>query len=581
MVLSRFLRNHDITPLFEKAKALLEPGWGVGVVQGGRLIASLGLTEDHLDRPGAMRFSSSFAANVHLEGHVVVAPTQANGGPFLAGGVQQVADLLAHSLEMLLRQEEARRALASDTLQKYRELALLHRATVGLNASLRLREVGRELLAECQSGALPTEMGMIFLRDPNAETPLPLAAFGQAKESQLERITGSALFADIMREGKGEVINDLGADIRWHGEVSGITALLIAPIVAADSWAGALVLATTKDIHIEAKHLQYVTTLASVAGTAMGNASHFEGIQTLLKALLQALATAIDARDPFTAGHSHRVARLAVALARVVHQDQSYFLEQSYDSVALTEIYYAGLLHDVGKIGVREQVLTKATRLPLQHMKIIGMRMALRSELTGEPWQETFAQLERINRSDTISRADASFVVDVAKQEISAYGEPIPILSEDETHALLIVRGNLLPEERREIERHPSESFRILQHIPFPKTMRNLLDIICQHHERLDGSGYPTGVKANGISLMARILMIVDIYDAVTMERHYKPALPREKALLVLQDEVGQGKLDERLVRLMTENIEAIEEDSMRMAMEKDFDSIINRNSPT
>jgi len=423
-------------------------------------------------------------------------------------------------------------------------------------------------------------MGMIFLRDQNAEAPVPLASFGLAKDCQLERITGSALFADIMRGGKGEVINDLGSDIRWHGEVSGVTALLIAPIVAADSWAGALVLATIKDVHIEAKHLQYVTTLASVAGTAMGNASHFEGIQTLLKALLQALATAIDARDPFTAGHSHRVARLAVALAGVVHQDQSYFPEDSFDSVALTEIYYAGLLHDVGKIGVREQVLTKATRLPLQHMQIIGMRMALRSGLTGEPWQESFARLERINRSDTISRADASFVVDVAKQEISAYGEPIPILTEDETHALLIVRGNLLPEERKEIERHPSESFRILQHIPFPKTMRNLLDIICQHHERLDGSGYPTGVKAGGISLMARILMIVDIYDAITMERHYKPALSREKALLVLQDEVGQGKLDERLVRLMTENIDVIEEDSMRMAMEKDFDSIINRHNP-
>jgi hypothetical protein len=274
MVLSRFFRNHDITPLFEKAKALLEPGWGVGVVQSGKLLVSLGLTDDHLDRPGAMRFSSSFSINGHPEGHVVVAPTQANGGPFLAGGVQQVADILAQSLEMLLRQEDARRALASDTLQKYRELALLHRATVGLNASLRLREVGRELLAECQSGALPTEMGMIFLRDQNAKAPLPLASFGLAKECQLDRITGSALFADIMRGGKGEVISDLGSDIRWNGEVSGVTALLIAPIVAADSWAGALVLATTKDVHIEAKHLQYVTTLASVADPHAHDSGH-------------------------------------------------------------------------------------------------------------------------------------------------------------------------------------------------------------------------------------------------------------------------------------------------------------------
>jgi len=575
MVLRRFLRNNDLSALFAKAKALLDPGWGVGIVQGGRLLTGLGIEDDHLDQPGALRFSSSFTTNGHPTGHVVVAPTQAASGHFAAQNVQLVADFLAQSLEMLLKQDEARRALATDTLQKYRELSLLHRATVGLNTSLRLREVGRALLAECQSGALPMEMGMLFLRDNDNEDPSPIASFGPAAAHQLERILSGPFFADIMRSGKGEIISDLAADSRWHDEAPGLKSLLAMPIVAADSRVGALILASARDVAVEASHLQYVTTLTSVAGTAMGNAVHFESIQALMKALLQALATAIDARDPFTAGHSHRVARLAVALAKAVHQDDSHFKDVAFDASGLAEIFYAGLLHDVGKIGVREQVLTKASRLPDSHMEIIGMRMALHSEVVGAPWKNNFERLRRINRSDTLSRDDAALVMEIGQQEISVYGQLMPVLSDDESMALMVTRGNLLPEERREIERHPTESYRILQHIPFPRNMQNLLDAICQHHERLDGSGYPAGLKGDEIPLITRILMIVDIYDAVTMERHYKPALPRAKALLVLEDEAEQGKLDRHLVSIMALHIDQIEEDSQNMDMHQDFDAIL------
>lgn len=578
MILRRFLRNIDPIPLFQKAMALLDPGWGIGIARGGQLLAALGMEEEHLLRPGAVRFSSSLNLEGQTLGHIVVLATTDGHSEFAAGNVQQVADLLAKSLEMLLGQEAARRSLASDTLQKYRELSLLHRATVALNASLRLRQVARALLAECQSGALPTEMGMIFLREKDTESPAPFAFFGPAEQSGLARVAASTLYADIMRGQKAELISDLSADARWHGEVKSIRALLAAPIVAAGARVGAVVLATAGDAPLEASHLQYLTTLTSVAGTAMGNAVHFEGVQTLLKALLQALATAIDARDPFTAGHSHRVARLAVSLAKIIHKDRRFFTDVTFTAADLAEIYYAGLLHDVGKIGVREQVLTKAARLPDQELSLIGMRMALLSEVTGAPWKEDFEHLKRINRSDTISRDDAALVVEISKQEITAYGKSVPVLTEEETLALLLPRGNLLPEERREIERHPTESFRILQHIPFPKTMPDLLDIICQHHERLDGSGYPAGLRGGEISLMARLLMIVDIYDAITMERHYKPALTREKAVLILEDEAARGKLDERMVRLLAENLDEIEEESSWMAENLDFDSIINHN---
>ncbi len=579
MILRRFLRNNDLSPLFARAKAMLDPGWGVGVVQGGAILYAEGLSEDGLARAEGRHFSAPFSCNGHPLGHVVAAPEAGGHGSFAVQGVQQVVDMLATGVEMLLRQDQARRALASDTLQKYRELSLLHRATVGLNTSLRLRDVGRALLAECTSGAMPTEMGMLFLREGEQDVPGPNLHFGPATRLQLERVTASTLFQDIMRGGRGEIVNDLDSDDRWHGEVPGIRTLAAVPIIAADRRVGALVLASASDVPLEANHLQYLITLASVAGTAMGNAVHFEGIQTLLKALLQALATAIDARDPFTAGHSHRVARLAVALAIAVNRDKERFPSVCFDADALTEIYYAGLLHDVGKIGVREEVLTKATRLPEGQMELIGMRMALFAEVTGTPWEDDFATLKRINAADTISREDASLVVEIAKQELCAYGGRIMLLSEEETLALLLPRGNLLPEERREIERHPAEGYRILQHIPFPAHMQSLLDVIGQHHERLDGSGYPAGLKGGRISFVARILMIVDIFDAVTMERHYKPAQPRNRALAILEEEARQGKLDKDLVALMVERVDSIEEESLRLAMHHDFETIIDTRS--
>ena len=164
MDLKRLLRNYDLGPLLGKAKALLEPGWGVAIVDKGELVISVGLPET-VQENASPRFTAAFSSNGHPLGHVLVAAPESASGAFAAQSMQNVADFLAQSLELLLRQEGARRALASDTLQKYRELSLLHRATVGLNTSLRLRDVGKALLAECQSGALPAEMGMIFLRD--------------------------------------------------------------------------------------------------------------------------------------------------------------------------------------------------------------------------------------------------------------------------------------------------------------------------------------------------------------------------------------------------------------------------------
>ena len=133
------------------------------------------------------------------------------------------------------------------------------------------------------------------------------------------------------------------------------------------------------------------------------------------------------------------------------------------------------------------------------------------------------------------------------------------MLQPDERKCLTVRRGNLTAEERMEIERHPAESKRILEHIPFQDDLSQLLTIIGQHHERLDGSGYPEGLLADDILIQSRILAIVDIYDAITQERHYKPATPKERALKILSLEAAEGKLDQNLVDLFITKISDIE----------------------
>jgi HD-GYP domain-containing protein (c-di-GMP phosphodiesterase class II) len=574
-MLARLLRKQNLDALMRRAMDVLGPGWRV-------LVADLdGLIVQPPSEARAKAPLEPPALTVPLRldktpvGRAVFVPPP-DAPAYSPAGVQGMLAFFAAAVEEILTRENIRRVLAAETLQKYRELSLLHRATMTLNQSLRPRDVAAALLTEFRSGDIPADGGIIFLRKAGTAEHLPQLSFGAAKKCGMERVSRSTLFWDVLKSGKPEIINDLSSDKRWRGEVPGLTAMLIAPLFSSNQCVGALALGACGAPRFDANHLQYVGTIASVAGIAMGNALNFESVQLLIKSLMQALATAIDARDPFTAGHSQRVARLSVALSKAVHRDQALFPEVRFTENDLQEILYAGLLHDVGKIGIREQVLTKSTRLPKDRLDIVGQRLALRGEITGAPWREDFAALTRINASDGITRDDAALIGRIAKSEVATAGRTLPMLTDDEIQALLIPRGNLTPDERREIERHPAESYRILQHIPFPENMRRLLTIISQHHERLDGSGYPSGLRGDDILLQSRIIAIVDIYDAITMERHYKPALPRDKALAVLRHEAGEGRIDADLVRLFAERNDEIEEDAMRMSMRTDGEEYLS-----
>jgi 3',5'-cyclic-nucleotide phosphodiesterase len=124
-----------------------------------------------------------------------------------------------------------------------------------------------------------------------------------------------------------------------------------------------------------------------------------------------------------------------------------------------------------------------------------------------------------------------------------------PLLLDHEFQLLSIRKGSLSLEERTQIESHVSHTYRFLSSIPWTADLARIPEIAHAHHEKLDGTGYPRGLRADRIPVPARIMTVCDIYDALTAsDRPYKRAVPREKALRILEDEGRAGLLDPWLV---------------------------------
>jgi response regulator RpfG family c-di-GMP phosphodiesterase len=271
---------------------------------------------------------------------------------------------------------------------------------------------------------------------------------------------------------------------------------------------------------------------------------------------------------------------LTVALAKVVDRADSGELAGVYfDAQALREINYAALLHDFGKVGVREDVLVKAKKLhPGQFSQILArvehMRTAERVQMLeaklalAEQGRRDYAEVEARFAADLVRidelwallctvnepavvREDASIRIrELANQTfIAGNGRSIHLLETGEFESLLIERGSLTVAERDEIQSHVGYTYEFLMQIPWGRQLAGVPQIAGRHHEYLDGTGYfPATIdRSLAIPIQTRMMTIADIFDALTSKRHYKQAMPLERALAILEAEVRAGKLDARL----------------------------------
>jgi HD-GYP domain-containing protein (c-di-GMP phosphodiesterase class II) len=329
---------------------------------------------------------------------------------------------------------------------------------------------------------------------------------------------------------------------------------------------------------------EIVLSLASQAAVAFENSRLYDDIHRLFEGFVRASVTAIEARDPATSGHSFRVANLTLALAEAVDRaDSGLYADIKFSRDQMREIRYASLLHDFGKVGVREEVLVKAKKLYPEQMELIKQRFAfvkrtieneiLQSQvkyLLEKGREEFLAEQKNFDRkqADVVRELDhyleaiiwaneptvlpeGSFehLVEISNVQYSdPDGKSRPLLTAEEVGLLSIRRGSLDEDERRQIEAHVLHTVNFLQQIPWTSELRNVTEIARGHHEKLNGSGYPYRLSAPEIPLQTRMMTISDIFDALAAaDRPYKKAVSVERALQILHQAVQDNEIDPQL----------------------------------
>jgi len=330
---------------------------------------------------------------------------------------------------------------------------------------------------------------------------------------------------------------------------------------------GTLVLGYTE------REVRLVKALASLAAMSIENAQLYARIEQMLESLVTALVSAIDERDPSTAGHSIRVATLTVGLAEALERaGRGRYRDVRFTREQFRELRFAALLHDLGKVAVREDVLVKAKKLP----PILWERITARFDLiqrtlemeacrdgAGDHLAERLAELARYREIVRAANEPTIAVVppppellEIARRTFRHVdGSEAPYLMPDELRFLQLTRGTLDEHERAEIESHVTQTYRFLRQIPWTDDLKNLALYARGHHEKLDGSGYPKGLRGDAIPLQTRMITLADIFDALTeADRPYKPAVSPERALDIIRQEARAGKLDADLVTILTES---------------------------
>jgi HD-GYP domain-containing protein (c-di-GMP phosphodiesterase class II) len=336
--------------------------------------------------------------------------------------------------------------------------------------------------------------------------------------------------------------------------------------------------------------VRLILSLASQAAVAYENSRLYHDIETLFEGFVKAAVTAIEQRDPTTSGHSLRVTTMTCGLAEAVDRTpQGPYGDARFSREQMKELRYATLLHDFGKVGVREEVLVKAKKLyPLQLARIEDRFDYIRRDLEAqiekqkvdllltlprdearervraldEEFKRLLAELE--DHAQFIRQANEPTILPAGEfeklREVAArtYRDPRGVerswLTADEVRFLSIPRGSLDPEERRQIESHVVHSFNFLMQIPWTGDLLRVPHIARAHHEKLNGTGYPYRLREEQIPVQAKMMTICDIFDALTAaDRPYKRAVPAERALDMLRRSVEERELDAELFRLFLE----------------------------
>ncbi len=334
---------------------------------------------------------------------------------------------------------------------------------------------------------------------------------------------------------------------------------------------------------------QLAESLASQAGVAMTNQRLIEDLKNLFDSLIRVLSEAIDEKSPSTGKHGKRVPILADLLARAVSETkEGPFKDIHFSEDELYELKIATFLHDCGKVTTPDSVVEKRRKLstiydridliatryeviqrdaalalyankakwlksryPAIYNEIEAAFSSEEEELEAKysEWEKEKAFLVHCNDGENpLSEEDIARIRAIGQRRWVFKGKEEPFLTDDELENLSIPKGNLTKKERKIIENHVVMTWKMLSQLIYPKHLRKVPEIAGSHHERVDGSGYPRGLKGDEMSIQARILAISDVFEALSApDRPYKPALPISQCVAIMKKMCDEGHLDKDL----------------------------------
>ncbi len=328
-----------------------------------------------------------------------------------------------------------------------------------------------------------------------------------------------------------------------------------------------------------------VAALASSAAIALDNQILLQDHKNLLDAFIKVIAQAIDAKSAHTSAHCQRVPVLTELIAQAACEAEAGPLQDfNLDEGEWYELRVASWMHDCGKLATPDSVLDKATKL---HLMLDGidavktrfaaamaqLELGFLRQIAGQPDQAEAARammeeelgalrddclfVEKANvGGEFMKPEDQARVRQIAERKwMDHLGVERPMLTEDEVKFLCIERGTLSFDERQKINDHMKVTIQMLESLPFPKNLKRVPEYAGGHHEKMDGTGFPRGLKREEMSWPARMMAIADIFEALTSsDRPYKPPMKISQSLSILQRMRQQNHIDPDLYALFLES---------------------------
>ncbi|MCK4447123.1 MAG: GAF domain-containing protein [Candidatus Marinimicrobia bacterium] len=314
---------------------------------------------------------------------------------------------------------------------------------------------------------------------------------------------------------------------------------------------------------------ELIISLASQAAIAITNTRLIYDLEKLLESFIQVIASAIDEKSPYTGGHIERVAKLTMMIADIVNEiEYGKYSSFHLNKDELKELRIAAWMHDVGKITTPEYVVDKSTKLETIYDRINTIKMRfevlkrdaeielLKHKLgiaEGKSFEDVktleeaykakvrdieddFSLLETSNVGGEFMAQDKQEQVrKIGEEKIGVRGEEKFLLSEDEIKNLCIPKGTLTEKERQIINNHVVVTIKMLEKLPYPKKLRRVPEFAGGHHEKLDGTGYPNGLKDEQLSTQAKMMALADIFEALTSkDRPYKKGKTLSEAMKIM-----------------------------------------------